>query len=131
MLLGSRGSYILRIKVAIHQIRHQNGFSKIEFLAMETQKWGPVLIQHTVIGVGPLRHLKSSCCECSTDLITTKVKVKRVLSFFSVALLSVWKDVCICFNTMTLFLLWFLHSDVTGNTIRQEYCLKSTWGIVQ
>lgn len=131
MLLGSRGSYILRIKVAIHRIRRQNGFLKIGFLVMETQKRGPVVMNHAVIGVGPLRHHKSSCCERSTDLITAKGKVKRVLSFFSVALSSVWKDVCICFNTMALFLLWFLHSGGPGNTIRQEYCLKSTWGIVQ
>lgn len=40
---------------------------------METQKWGPVVMNHTVNGVGPLRHHKSSCCEHSTDLITTEV----------------------------------------------------------
>lgn len=131
VILGSRGSYIFRIKVAIHQIRHQNGFIKFGLLEMKTQKWGPVVMNHTLIGVGPLHHHKSSCCERSTNLITTNVKVKRVLSFFSVALLSLWKDVCKCFNTMALFLLWFLHSDGTWNTIPQEYWLKSTWGIVQ
>lgn len=54
---------------------------------METQKWGPLVTNHLVIGVGPLRHHKSSCCERSTDLITTKVKVKRVLSFIFFLLL--------------------------------------------
>lgn len=71
---------------------------------METDnKWGPVRINHAVIGVGPLRHHKSSCWECSTDSITTKVKAKRVLAVFCVALSSVWKDVCICLTPWHFF----------------------------
>lgn len=116
---GSRSSG-LRWQFTL-QIRHINGFIKIGLLVMETQKWGPVVTNHMAIGVGPLRHHKSSCCERSTDLITTKVKVKRVLSFifFSVALSSVWKNVCICFNTMALFLLWF-HPILTGRETRSD-----------
>lgn len=42
---------------------------------------------------------------------------------FSVALLSVWKEVRIYFNTVALFLLWFIHFGGMGTWFGGEYCL--------
>lgn len=99
---------------------------------METdKKWGPVRLNHAVIGVGPLCHHKSSCWECSTDSITTKVKAKRVLALFLRCFIVRMERCVHMFNTVALFLLWFLHFGGTGNMIWQEYCLISTWWIVQ
>lgn len=43
-------------------------------------------MNHAAIGVGPLRHHKSSCCERSSDAITPTVKAKQVLSLYFVFL---------------------------------------------
>lgn len=56
--------------------------------------------------------------------------MKWVLSF-SVALLSVWKEVRIDFNTVALFLLWFVHFGGMRTWFSGEYCLRSTSRIVQ
>lgn len=52
--------------------------------------------------------------------------------FYSVALLFVWKDVCICFNTVALFLLWFVRFfGGMGTRFSGEYCLMPSVRIVQ
>lgn len=58
------------------------------------------------------------------------VRMKRVLSFFLLLYCPYEKEVCICFNTLALFLLWFVLVGWKHNSAG-EYCLMSTSRIVQ
>lgn len=64
--------------------------------------------------------------------IENEASALSLIFFFplSLALLSVWKEVCIYFKSVTLFLLWFVHFSGMGTRLDGEYCLVfASWTV--